>query len=366
MQLHLLPRLLALSFCAAICLAQNGALKTRNIIYVMADGLRWQDAFSGADPALSNRNPGGVADIAEFERSFWRTSAAERRQALLPFIWGTVARQGQLYGNRTVGSDASVTNGHNFSYPGYSETFCGYADARVDSNDKVQNPNRNVLEWLNQKPAFKGRIAAFGAWELFPWILNSERSGVFVNAGYEPYKLAPLPAQMETVNRLKSETGYWDGEPFDEPVVLTALHHLRQHKPRVLFVSLGETDEWAHYSRYDLYLKSAQRFDKAVRELWEAAQQMSEYRGSTTLIVSVDHGRGLAPTDWKSHGARLDDSKYIWLGFMGPDTPALGERSNIPAVTENQIAATLAALLGEDYNAAESRAGRPIGDVLRH
>lgn len=49
---------------------------------------------------------------------------------------------------------------------------------------------------------------------------------------------------------------------------------------------------------------------------------------------------------------------------MGPDTRALGERSKIAAVTENQIAATLAALLGENYNAAVRKAGQPIRDVL--
>ena len=58
----------------------------------------------------------------------------------------------------------------------------------------------------------------------------------------------------------------------------------------------------------------------------------------------------------------------LWLaGFLTPPTPdtrPLGERKNIAAVTQSQIAATVAALLGEDYNAAEPRAGKPIADVL--
>gem|GEM_PF-5870018 len=32
-----------------------------------------------------------------------------------------------VYANRDLGSDAYVTNGLNFSYPGYSETLCGFA-----------------------------------------------------------------------------------------------------------------------------------------------------------------------------------------------------------------------------------------------
>ena len=82
---------------------------------------------------------------------------------------------------------------------------------------------------------------------------------------------------------------------------------------------------------------------------------MPEYRGTTTLVVAVDHGRGIAPVDWKSHGKKLDDSKYVWMGFLGPDTPALGERKKIGAVTQSQIAATVAAFLGEDSRGRPSR-----------
>jgi hypothetical protein len=53
------------------------------------------------------------------------------------------------------------------------------------------------------------------------------------------------------------------------------------------------------------------------------------------------------------------------MAFLGPTTRALGERSNVEPVTQNRIAATLAALLGEDYNAATPRAGKPIADVLK-
>ena len=34
------------------------------------------------------------------------------------------------------------------------------------------------------------------------------------------------------------------------------------------------------------------------------------------------------------------------MAFLGPDSPGLGERKEVPEVTQSQIAATLAALLG--------------------
>ena len=43
-----------------------------------------------------------------------------------------------------------------FSYPGYSEMFCGWPDDdRIDSNDPVPNPNVSVLEVVNQDPRYK-------------------------------------------------------------------------------------------------------------------------------------------------------------------------------------------------------------------
>jgi hypothetical protein len=41
--------------------------------------------------------------------------------------------------------------------------LCGFPDPRIDSNDKVPNPNVTLFEWLHQKPAFKGKVAAFGS-----------------------------------------------------------------------------------------------------------------------------------------------------------------------------------------------------------
>ena len=104
----------------------------------------------------------------------------------MPFFWNVIAKQGQVYGSRAKGSVASVTNGHNFSYPGYNETLCGYADPRIDSNDKRPNPNVTVFEWLHRKPAFQGRVTAVGCWDVFPFIFNTERCGFYVNAGYDP------------------------------------------------------------------------------------------------------------------------------------------------------------------------------------
>ncbi|MEX0677059.1 MAG: alkaline phosphatase family protein [Pirellulales bacterium] len=338
---------------------------TDNVILLMTDGLRWQEVFNGAEESLMTEEPGGVKNVDALKQAFWHDTPEERREALMPFLWTVVAKQGQIFGNQAKGSKVQVTNGMNFSYPGYNETLCGYADPRIDSNDKKLNPNITVFEWLHRKPRFRGKSAAFAAWDCFPFIFNHERCGFLINAGYDPLIVSRPNPRVELLNRLRVETTqYFPDEPFDSIVIHTALEYVKDHKPRLLFLSLGETDTWGHAGRYDHYLASAHRADACFKELWETLQSMPEYRGKTSVIFTVDHGRGDAPVDWKSHGRDIARSEFIWLAALGPDTKALGERENVPLVTQSQVAATLAALVGEDFCSAVPQAARPIAGVL--
>jgi len=343
--------------------------QTENVVLVMIDGMRWQEVFHGADSklleTLGSDMPGDAKERADLARQrYARATEAERRQALMPFMWSVISSQGQLFGNRDLGSDSHVINGFNFSYPGYSETLTGFADPRVDSNDNVPNPNPTVFEWLNERPDFAGKVAAFGAWEVFNGIFRSQKCGFVVNAGYDPLTAIPATPRLDLLNTLKRETvRIWADEPFDPVPFHTAMEYVEAKKPRVLFVGLGETDDWAHAGSYAEYLNAAHLADEYLRQIWELMQSMPEYRGKTTLIVLPDHGRGMG-VKWTDHGQKVPESMQTWMAFLGPDTPPLGERKQALPVTESQIAATLAALLGEDYRATFPKAGVPIGDVM--
>lgn len=339
---------------------------TRNVVLVTTDGLRWQEVFRGAEESLLNKQDGGVADVNALRREFWRETPEARREALMPFLWSTVARQGQIFGNADKGSRAHVTNGRNFSYPGYNELLTGAPDPRIDSNAKRPNPNVNVLEWLNKKPEYRGKIAAVGSWDVHPFILNVERSGLLWNAGWVPFTGQSLTPGQNDLNRMMAQAPHaWPDCRDDAFTFQVALEHLRRDTPRVLYVGFGDTDEYAHHGRYDHYLRAARNVDANLKTLWDELQAHPQYRGTTTLIVTTDHGRGDPPRGWRDHGEKTKGSDAIWFAALGPDTPALGERANTEAVTQSQVAGTLAALLGEDYNADIARAAKPIAAVVR-
>ncbi|MBX3733603.1 MAG: alkaline phosphatase family protein [Verrucomicrobiae bacterium] len=340
-------------------------LKTRNVIFISTDGLRWEEVFRGAEELLLSKEWGGINDTNRVRREWWRPTPEERREVLFPFLWGVVAQQGQLFGNRDAGSEVRVTNGRNFSYPGYNEFLTGRADPAIDSNDKVLNANTNVIEWIGGQPGFEGRVAAAVNWEVLPWILNAPRGGFPVWSGFD----VPPGTQRMTVPSLLTDLAehsltVWQGVLLDTFVRGAALHALETLKPRVLYVSYGETDDWAHEGNYERYLRAAVNFDRFLGDLWTACQSLPEYRDRTSLVITTDHGRGPSPVAWKSHGREIPGSVFMWMAVLGPDTAPLGERRNVAPVTQSQAAATVAALLGLDFRSLDDRIAPPVVDVV--
>jgi len=344
------------------------ALKTRNVVLIVSDGLRWQEIFTGADPTLLNEKDGGIwDDVNRLRRDYWRDDVSERRSALFPFLWGVVTKRGQIFGNQAKGSVARVTNGLAFSYPGYNEMLSGHPDPRIDSNEFGVNPNLTVFEWLNRFPEFRGKVAVYGTWSIFANIFNEKRSGLVMQAGWDFPKKEGLTSDDAVLRRLyRTTTRLDDDDVYDSFLQIPLLEYVQASHPRVLFVGYGETDNWAHAGRYDLVLESAHQFDLFTEELWNTMQSIPEYRDQTTFIITTDHGRGSGPVDWKEHGVDQKGSENIWIAVLGPDTPALGERANIAPVTQAQIADTVAALLGKDYAKDVPAAAPPFPDILPH
>lgn len=333
-----------------------------NVILVTTDGLRWEELFTGAEDALIDKDHGGVEDVARTRRTYWSDSPQTRRRTLMPFFWSVIAKEGQVFGEPAHNSSVRCTNGQFFSYPGYNELLCGFGDPAIDSNDKKPNQNVSVLEWLNEKEPYQDRVAAFASWDVFPFILNANRSGVYVNAGWQPFEAmnASQEASIAQLNRIAAETPhYWQSVRFDVFTFHGAMAYLNAKKPRVFYLSLGETDDWCHAGRYDLYLDSARLVDNYLRELWQTIQSTPQYADKTALVLTTDHGRGSGSVGWKSHGSDLPGSDRMWMAALGPGVPPLGVRENVD-VTQAQTAATVAHLLGEDFTVLDARIAEPL------
>lgn len=321
---------------------QKKAAKNPRVVLITLDGFRWQELFSGADSKLIIKKY--AEDTTAVKERFWRNTPQERRAALMPFFWNQVTKMGQLHGNRTLGSNVNLTNTMWFSYPGYNEILTGAADDKqINNNDKFDNPNTTVLEKINTLSKYKGKVAAFGSWDVFPFIINQKRSGIPVNAGFETVKGNKLSEREKFLNELQPKVpSPWDSVRFDAFTSNYALEYMKREHPELVYISYGETDDFAHDGNYQAYLKSANAADGLIEDLWKFTQKDSFYKDNTIFIISTDHGRGTEPLEqWRDHGSKVAGADQVWLVVFGNSVEATGEATAKEQLYSNQIAPTI-------------------------
>lgn len=326
--------------------------KADHLIVITTDGFRWQELFAGMDSGIANNPKFNQGDSAGLFKKFWSNTAEERRKSVMPFFWNTLVPRGQLYGNRTKGNYVNTANPYHFSYPGYNEIFTGNPDTSINSNNYPPNPQVNVLEYLQQQPGYKGKVAAFTAWDAFNRILNETRSDMPVIAAFDTMPGPGLSSQQQLINKMLSNSykPWGEGECLDVFTHYAAMEYLRTAKPKVLYISYGETDEWAHAGKYRDYLNAARQLDKWLEELWGFLQSNGVYKNRTAIVITVDHGRGLHD-EWTTHGKTVTGADEIWFAVIAPGIPARGEIKTSVQLYQQQLAQTMANLLGKEFKA---------------
>lgn len=354
------------------------AFSANNLVIVTLDGVRWQEVFRGIDESLIQ--PDTVSQPDTLKQDFDGASTSEKRRKLMPFLWQTLQASGTIIGNQDKGSVMQVANPWYFSYPGYNELITGQVDNAIDSNDKVPNPNVSFLEWLQPQPGFNKPFGVFASWDVFPAIFNRDRSGLHINAGFE--SAAGDSPSIALLNTLQQQIpSPWDTVRLDAFTHHFAINHIKTHQPRVMYISLGESDDFAHDGNYAQYIRAIHRSDARISELWDTLQSIKAYKNNTALIITTDHGRGSTLQDWQHHSSRqailkkypemaeqapdgIVGSQNIWLAAMGADIAGHGELNNTDTTyTLSQVAATALKLLGKQPEQFRADIHPPI-DIL--
>ena len=323
--------------------------QTENIFIITIDGFRWQEVFTGADSLLIN-NTRYTSDTVLTKLQYWDSDINERRKRLMPFLWNVLARQGQIMGNRNFKNNVNVSNLYKFSYPGYNEILTGYSDPLIFSNKETVNENTNILEFLNESETYKGKVVAFSSWSVFPYILGQQRNDLPVYSGYETLPDTANNATLNLLNEVQDKIVIEKKSTrYDAITFLSAKEYIKQHQPKVVYISLGQTDESAHSSRYDNYLQEAAQVDKMIADLWYYIQTNPAYKNKTTLLITTDHGRGSKTNQWNKHGYLTRGSGEAWLAVIGPGIKPLGEIKEPKQIFQKQIASSIAAILGVQF-----------------
>lgn len=339
--------LLLFCYFSVAAFSQSGS--QQNVFIITTDGFRWQEVFNGAD-SLIIHDPEYVSDTAILKQLFWDTNSELRRKKLMPFTWQTIQQNGALYGNRDHENNVSVSNPYRFSYAGYNEILTGYADLSIIANRKKLNKNETLLGFLNRQTDYKNKVAAFASWNLFEYILNNQKSNIHLNSGYQQITLDSLSkteiltnaVQQYSVDNLQSTRN-------DMLTFVAAKEYIQTRHPKVVYIGFGETDEYAHSGKYDEYLQSAHLFDEFLSQLWYLVNKDPFYKNNTSFIITTDHGRGAKPANWFKHGMFTAGSNHTWLLTLGPLFKIRGEVKNSEEIFNDQLAQTIARLLGYDF-----------------
>lgn len=370
-------------FCFLLCLGCfSGHLKAAdNLLLVSIDGLRWQEVFRGYQDDVLNLDNFKTQKVA-LEKQFSGKNIQEKRQKLMPFLWQVVSKQGLLIGNRDKSSLMHLANDLWFSYPGYNELLSGKADPSIDSNHANDNPNITFLEWLNSQQRYQHQVAAFASWDVFPAIINRARSQVIINAGFESADWSDLSDKAKWLNELQKKIpSPWHNVRFDAITSGFAEEYILTNQPKVIYLALGETDDFAHQGNYPEYLRGANRADQFIAQLWTLLQSIKQYQGNTNLIITVDHGRGNSAQSWQHHASPkavkgylnglneykdgIPGADQVWLAAMGPNVISLGEMQNTADFSLDQVAATAIDLLDLEYKDFATDIGLPLPIVIK-
>ena len=344
------------------------AQNDRKVVLLTLDGVRTQEIFGGMDDVVSANDADSGIDEPEVTRKrYWRPTARERRETLMPFFWKTLAPAGMVLGNQSLGSTVKVRNSQWFSYPGYAEILTGQPQPDVLSNDIVRYPHETVLDYVHRAMKLRSTdVAQVGSWDGFKMAASRGDGTFFMNGAYELVPAALSTPEMDDLGRLRTRVlELWEESSNDAITFRIGLAYLRKFQPRLVWLGFSQSDDFAHARRYDRVLDYLHTADGFIEELWTTLQSSDAYRGRTTLIVTTDHGRGRTPKDWADHDAGIPGCDDIWIAIIGPDTPALGEVRDHASVSQSDIAATILQYLSLDYRQFNPKAGPPIPGSLK-
>ncbi|HEY2744905.1 MAG TPA: alkaline phosphatase family protein [Polyangia bacterium] len=319
--------------------------RTRNVIVVTIDGVRWQDVFGGID--------------VERARVAGMPACAISDGDLTPNLHRYFAAGGVVIG--APGYGEMVASGPSFvSLPGYEEIFTGRTSTCTSNFCDHISAATIVDELRAELRLGADRIAVVTSWETIARAAAADERALTISAGRHGGVTRDGVGVDRRAARVLAEAaaadaypGWFDYRP-DRYTAPLALEYLATERPRFLFVGLGDTDEYAHRHDYAGYAEALRAADAFVGKLMTTLATLDGYGAETTVIVTTDHGRAAG---FSGHGADAPESRRVWMFAAGGAVPALGFVDGSRVARLADIAPTIRAWMGL---AADTTAGAGV------
>ena len=301
---------LCLLSCPAPVLGSEHPRLSHNVVLVTLDGVRVQDLFGGLDEVVAAHDERKLySDMAAMRARFGAATPGERRAKLMPQLWTRLAAQGVVLGNPAHGNHVRVQNDVYWSTPGYVEMLTGAPREEVVDNELRRSPNRTALEHARAELGLDfGQVAAIGSWDGFAHAASSSDDAFTMVGAYDDVPETLRTQEMLFLNELRRDVmGLWEEGSNDALTYRLAKAYLVKHRPRVLWLALVNSDDWAHADRYDRYLAYLHRADAMLGDLWTTLETLDT--APRANHVDRDDGPRPRPAGYGLGRARREHSR---------------------------------------------------------
>jgi hypothetical protein len=320
---------------------------TSAVVLVVLDGVRAQEVFGGADRDLARargQNPLAWANPRDLTPNLQRMLDTDAVAVGVPGHGAELVASGPRF----------------ISLPGYLEIFAGKPDPGCEGNECVRPPAHTIADDVRASSGADD-VAVITSWPNIARAASADPSAYVMSAGRKLVSRGDVlradPAMLPLLDRgarVKAYPGEGDYRP-DAFTSKVALRVLETSHPRLLFVGLGDADEYAHRGDYHGYLQAVHASDAFLGDLQATLARMGARGRHTTVLVTADHGRAYSFVD---HGARYPESARVWLVAAGGDVRSHGILAAATRHTLSDIAPTVRAFLGIQGD------GNPISEVF--
>lgn len=267
-----------------------------NVILFTWDGIRNQEFFRGTGWLLETKLP------------------KEERGEVLNEFWRTHAPQGLVLGGNNrymIGSRVSV------SLPSYQAIMVGKpTECRKNNCEAVTEETLPESLRTNLK-LDKKDIAAFASWNRIIAAIAKDPSQITHGIFPEKFDDGTNDEVFKKLHESSlTDLPSWHGSRKDKYTFDIAHHYLKKHCPRFLYISLVDSDEFAHKGDYKGYVNSIRTYDDYLNQLIKTLDSLGDYGKNTTLLVTTDHSRGAGPL-WRGHGHTTMTEKNVFLFARG-------------------------------------------------
>ncbi|MEO5643372.1 MAG: alkaline phosphatase family protein [Bacteroidia bacterium] len=275
----------AVIFCCATCRVDGikKAYKTKHVVLIVVDGARYSETWG------------------------------DTTRLRIPFQNSILLPQGCM-----------LTN---FRNSGFTWTSSGHTALSTGIYESLDNGGNQ----FPSQPSFMQYWRKFtGAPTEKAWVITSkDKLYVLANTADAEFQSKWMPRYDCGINGPFS--GYRDDSVTTKKVLAT----LAEHHPDLMLINFREPDYSGHTGNWNNYLAGIASTDQYISQVWNALQNDPYYAGTTTLMISNDHGRHLTGVldGFQSHGDGCEGCRHIGFCAAGPDF----KRNFTSSVTYDQV-----------------------------